>query len=282
MVGRIDAIPCTITCGRKEARIEATLPCDLLRISLTQTFAQGETQPISMPVNIKAWAGHRVLDLPLFDSMTSTFGHRNKCDRFSLECFVPGQRLMSGSLDFKDDEPYLGIATAIDFLRKARAVAVVRLINPVLPEDFVAAIRLAEIDRLHQVLLGDGYKQQTPKAQVRLTVERSGIRKFLNEVKDASALGTLNLFREETFEFLGETITIDPLERAVTNVRLVNGFAALREELRRSPRKAEFRLVWKATETTETILRSKRAEGEQSDASVGLDRAGDSPSQPVR
>ena len=273
VVGRIDAISCKITCGRKEATIEASLPYDLLRINVTPGFEQRESRPISMPVNLKAWTGQRLLDLPLFDPIASVFGYPRKGDQLSLECFVPGRRLMSGALDFTENEPYLGIATAIEFLRKARAVATVGHVNPILPEGFIAQTHLAEIDDLYKILIGEGRKYRTPRAQVEITVERGGLRKYLREVKDASGPGTLNLFRDEAFPFLGETVTVSPLERIVTNAQLVNGVSSLIQQLRRSPSKREFRLLWKATEITDTILRRKSDEGEQPDAPLDLGKA---------
>ncbi len=274
VIGRIDAIPAVITCGRKEARIEAKLPSNLLVINLAASFMQGETRPVSMPVDLSRWAGHRILDLPLFDAMASLFSGYQEGETLSLECFVPGQKWFSGPLRFGEGEPYRRIAFLINLLRKARCLATQKQINPVLPDEFATHDHVVEIHELYDILLGEGYKQSAPQARVSLTLSRAELRKLLNDLVDSSTLGTLNLFGDGGFPFLGETIIINPLERVVTNVRLSETFQALRNELRRSPRKGKFVLHYLATDTTDVVLRPKIEKVEHPTETLEFEKAG--------
>jgi hypothetical protein len=261
VLGRIDAIPCTIVCGRKEARVEGKLGCNILSLGFVAAFEQGETRPLSMPIDLTAWSGHRLSSLPFFEPVGSVFGESQPGERFSIECFVPGQKWLSGPLDMEEDQPFQGITALIDILRKARAVASLKQLDPRLPEDFGSPALLKEILELHAILIGDGHTMRTPGSRIRVTVTRAGLRRFLDDLEAPSSLGTLHLHGDGVFPFLGESVAIDRLESIITSARLVDDLRALRNELKRSPRKKEFRLSWEATEATRTTLISKRDDG---------------------
>jgi len=270
ILGRIDAIPCKITCGRKEARVEAKLEHDLLAISLVIAQDGPSNGPISMPIDLSAWQGRHLMELPYFEQVACVFGNCKPGDRFNLECFIPGQRVFDGQLDTAEDRPFRGIDFLLVALRKACTVAALRRINPVLSEGYSSRSSLIEIEKLHEILVGDGHRERTPKAQVRTSVRRGGLRKFLTKVKDFSALGTLSLCDAGSFPFLGDSIAIEKLERVVTDIRLVTVVTELRDQLRRFPQKREFWLEWEATETTETILRLRKDVVDTDDSAVGM------------
>ena len=256
---RIDAIPCKIVCGRREATIEAKLPFDLLALGTTIPYDMAGTRPMSMPIDLSPWRGRRLLDLPYFEQLARLFVGLGAGERFAFECFAPGQRLLGGIMNFEEDQPYRGISFLVEMLAKARAVAGLRSANPRLPEDFESNRSLSEIQLLHDMMIGEGRRRPTPSASVRVTVGRGGLKRFLADVGDLSTLGTLNLYGDGSFPFLGEAIGIEALERVVTNIRLGNTRRSLRDQLERSSGRKDFHLDWEATEATETVLRERRA-----------------------
>jgi hypothetical protein len=268
VLGRIDAIPCKITCGRKEASVEGNLPPDLLAVRFTVSLTKGETRQASMPISLSAWTGHPLLNLPHFESLASVFGGHCPGERFFLECYIPGQRVLSAPLDFADEKPYSGICVLFDVLRKARAIAALKGVNPTLPEDFGCRRILGEIEELYEVLIGEGRRTRAPQARVTMTITRGGLRKFLADVDDPSVPGTLNLWGDGSFPFLAESVVIDPLEHVVTEARPSSTSSDLRNQLNRHPPRKSFRLVWEATQATELILRARR------DSEAGLVKTG--------
>jgi hypothetical protein len=259
---RIDAIPCTIVCGRREARIEAKLPFNLLGLSTTIPYDLAGTRPMSLPIDLSAWKGRHLMDLPYFDQLAGMVVGLEQGERFAFECFAPGQRVLGGHINFEEEDPYQGVSFLIEMLRKARAVAGLRSTNPTLPEDFETNRCLSEVQLLYEMIIGEGRRKPTPSARVRVTVARGGLKKFLADLKDFSSLGTLNLYGDGCFPFLGGEIRIEALEREVTNMRLVNTRRSLREQLDRSPNRKSIRLDWEATEETETVLRERRVSEE--------------------
>ena len=254
LLGRLDAIPCTIRYGRQEAYIDARLPGDFVAINLTIGGNGQIPGPLSMPLDLSAWAGSRLLELPHFDALTGMFGEYQPGEQFGLSCYVPGQCVLSGRFWFPDEKPSLGIISMLTTLRKAREIAVLKGINPKLPEEF--GTRRARMEVVHEMIVGEGSSRRTPHARVTTTVTRGGLRKFLNDVKQPLTLGTLNLSGDGGFPFLGETVVVDPLERVVTEMRLVERLDSLRDQMRRCPNKRSFQLVWEGTEATKTTLRA--------------------------
>ena len=257
--GRLDAIPCKMTFGRLECRIEAGLPFDLLKFETTVPHDMVGTRPMSLPIDLSSWSGRRLMSLPHFGPLAELFVGLDDGESFTFECFAPGQKLFTGIMKFEEEEPYCGISRLIEMLVKARTVAASRSLNPLLTEGYQSAQSAYEVEMLYDMLIGEGFRRKTTSASVRVTVMRGGLRKFLDAIKNSSSLGTLNLDGDGTFPFLGESVVVDSLEREVTNVRLSTSWKSLRSQMERSPRKREFDMNWKATEATETILRKRRA-----------------------
>ena len=227
--GRFDAIPCKMIFGRLECRIEAGLPDDLLRFETMVPHDLEGTRPMSLPIDLSSWSGRRLMALPHFGPLAELFVGLDEGESFTFECFAPGQKLFTGVINFEDKEPYRGISRLIEMLVKARSVAASRSLNPLLPEGYQSAQSVYEVEMLHDMLIGEGFRRKTTSASVRVTVMRGGLRKFLDAVGDSSSLGTLNLYGDGTFPFLGESIAIDSLEREVTNVRLSTTWKTLQE-----------------------------------------------------
>jgi hypothetical protein len=257
--GRFDAIPCTISRGRKEARLEARLAevPDLLGIKLVALLSRGEITSVSMPVNLSAWVGSRLMELPFFDQLSSVFHAYEQGERLTLECYIPGSRVLSGQITFVEQPPYPDVELCISLLQKARAIAQSEGINPVLPGNYNQGPTLKEIDELYAILIGEGRKSMTPDAKVSVSIMREGLTKYLRDSKLQPKIGELRLSGDGEFPFLGTSIKVPQLEQRVSHVTLITDLSEIRKELRRFPRKKDFHLEWAATPLSETILRSK-------------------------
>ena len=185
--GRVEAIPCKIKCGRAVARIEARLPSDLLVLIMTIPFEPAGATQVSMSVNLSTWSGRRLMDLPLFDQLAGLLLNFGAGHRLAFECFAPGQRVLRGTLSFEQDQPYEGVSFLIEILRKARAIAALRSVNPTLPKGYESKISVSEIQAFHEILIGDGLKNAATAAQVRVNIQREGLKQFLFDVKDFSS-----------------------------------------------------------------------------------------------
>lgn len=256
---KIDAIPCKIICGQREARIEAALPFGLISLKTTIPYETKATRPMFMPIDLSAWQERCLMDLPFFDQLAGLFVDLGVEERFTFECFAPGQRIFGGTIDFDEDQPHQGISFLIEMLGKARAIAARCGVNPKLPKGYETGRSLYEIQMLHDMLIGEGRRRLTTSAKVGVTIEREELRRFLADVEGYSSLGTLNLNGNGSFPFLDESIRIEALESVLTNMLLINDRGTLQDELDREPNKKLFRLNWEATEATETTLRERRS-----------------------
>lgn len=273
VVASFDGIPCKIVCGRKEARFEAILPTGLLELKTTISYEPTGKRPLSISIHFSAWQGCRLMDLPYFDQLASLFvGIEAMRHRFALECLVPGQRFIVGTMNLEESQLHLAASFLIETLQKARAIAAVRSVNPVLPEKYYSEHSLSETQALHDMLIGEGWRRITPSARVRTVVGRDELRKFLADAENFSSPGILHLYGEGSFSFLGDSIRIDSLQRIFTSMCLVNTRESLQKQLDRSSRQESFRLEWKATEATEMILREGLGDDAQAPAEVSGDR----------
>jgi hypothetical protein len=256
-VGGIYSIRCKVVRGRRVARFEATYELGLLGIKLEIAAGQSSRRHISMPINLAAWSGHRLLDLPYFECIYSIFGNWRKDDQLIMEIFVPGEDKFSGNLGPEEGEGF-GIHDLIDVFRKAREVAAAKGVNPVLKEGYSTGENFAKAEELHDILIGDGLKQRVSEGTYRTYVDRQSLTTLLDTGIDEKGRGTLRLVGDGRFSLFGEVVTIDPLERIVTEVRLASPLNVLRDESIRDPDKQEFLLEWEATEDTVMTTRANR------------------------
>jgi Domain of unknown function (DUF4365) len=259
-LGRFDAIPCTFSLGRKKAFIEAKLPHtpELFAITLAAAPHRGEITSISMPVNLSAWVGHAMMDLPFFEPLASIFHAYEARERLTLECFIPGSRVLSGQIKFLEQPPYPGVDLCISILQKARAICRLKGINPLLPGNYNQGSTLREIDELYAILLGPGQASVSPDAKLSVSMLRDGVEDFLRESKRRPKTGEFKLAGDGEFPFLGGLVKVLELEQVVSHVRMVTDLPKLRKALIKFPRKQEFRLDFAATSASKTVVRSKQ------------------------
>ena len=192
---RVEAIPCKIRCGRKVARIEARLPFDLLVLKMQIPYEPAGTTQTSMSINLSSWTSRRLMDLPFFDQLASLLLNFGAGRRLEFDLVAPGQRGLSGTMSFEEDQPYEGVSFLIETLGKARTVAALRSVNPTLPEGYESKNSLFEIRSLHKILLGDGLRKATTAAEERVTFQREGLQQFLGDLEDLSSPGPTYMAR---------------------------------------------------------------------------------------
>lgn len=256
---RIDGIPCRVICGQREARIEACLSPELLALKVTVPFGPGGTRPMRMPINLSAWRGLRLMNLPYFDRLLGIFSDLKREDRLAFECIIPGQRFLYGTMNFKEYNPYQDISFILGVLAKAREVAALCSLNPVLPDNYGTKQSINQIHLLHEILVGEGRKRSTPSSRARITLKRYGLKKFLDDMTMEPIRGTLSLTGDGSFPFLSESVHLENLEQVITDMCLSIPRQSLLEELARSSKKQSFCLNWHATEMTQTTLRQGKA-----------------------
>ena len=254
IVSKFDAIPCKMVCGRCEARIEAQLLGNLFSLSATLPLESKETANVSIGLDLSVWEGSRLQELRFFEQMAGLFMDVADGDQMAIEFFAPGQRVFTGVINYDPDQTIRGSVFLIEMLSKARAVGELCATNPKLLKNFGSSRSLHEIQFLHEMLIGQGLTESTSSANVRVTLSRNGLKQFLSDIKGSSVLGTLNLYGDGSFPFLGETIRIEPVERIATNMRLLDLRGDLQRQLKSSPHKRNFHLNWGATKTTKTTI----------------------------
>jgi Domain of unknown function (DUF4365) len=116
VTARVEAIPCKIRCGRKLALIEARLPFDLLVLMMKVPFEPAGATQTSMMINLSPWSGRRLMDLPFFDQLAGLLLDFGAGHRLDFELLSPGQRGVSGTLSFEDNQPFEGVSFLIEML----------------------------------------------------------------------------------------------------------------------------------------------------------------------
>jgi len=196
------------------------------------------------------------MDLPFFDPLASNFHAYEPGERLTLECYIPGTRFLSGRLSFVEQPPYPGVDLGISILQKARAIARLERIDPLLPGNFNHGSTMREVDELYAILIGGGRRNMTPGAKISVAQAREGLEDFIRELKRSPEIGELIMSGNGEFPFLGESVEVPRFERTVSHVVLTTDLSELREDLEQFPAKKEFQLEFAGTAASETILRS--------------------------
>jgi hypothetical protein len=241
----IEAIPCKMIYGKTNVRFEASLHKDLLAVTMEVPYSGADRRPMALNINLMKWVGHRLMNLPAFEAIDDFFGHIDG-GRVEFECFLPGYQILNAVLDPREDDFHNVIRAFLTLIRKARAIAALKGVNPVLPDDICSRANVDDINWLYDVLVGGGHERAFTGA-VTVTVGRAGLRQFLNDIEGPVKTGLLELTSDVEGDFLGEKVSFKSITHKVTEASLVGKVARLQEDLKKNPAKRQFKMVWRPT-----------------------------------
>lgn len=216
-VARLDSMECGYEGGSIECRFEATLLNGLIRVK--SSYEAGNLGPVNANIkySFRPWIGSPVLDLPHFDSLYNVFGAVRSKDGFRMRLMAGGNQVAAATMNITPGQ----IASYSDVLRtifESRWIARRFDVNPAFRA--YTEYEVNEIAALYALLNGQEISQPYDKTTVTGVVPRAHSGLFTSDLagpdEEFRAIGPI----EAVFDYLGEKLKVDGLERHLSNLQL--------------------------------------------------------------
>jgi hypothetical protein len=228
-VGRIDGIPCTLSGGRRERRLEGGMPSGPIQIKATVLFQDVPEKRSGrfLSFQFEKWGGLPILSLPFFDAVYSVFGPGRFSSQLRAEVVMPkGGGAIPVLLTLHDRKFVTGFGQILEVLRKARELARAYAVNPVFVITDMGHNEMRDIDDLHALVFGDGIERKAPGASFRFRIGRAGVPGLLEQRYP----GPLTTTGTKDVALLGQVIRVGTVSVTMSSMTLKQGIEALRRE----------------------------------------------------
>ena len=213
--------------GRKSIRFEGQLEKSPLRVQLrVEDWLEGSNAKISFdtPISLVEWERQPVLQLAWFDQICSLISALANGDELTVKWFLNGTKVGDGRAFADNKNPMnasIGrINDAINLLNMIRQVATYYGANAVLPKwkDITC-----EVENTVEALdaLANGQLREEPISGICYKILASPHLDFPSK-NTSPLLGTMKMNGCETFNFLGQEITVSNVEKSLANIRLLS------------------------------------------------------------